>query len=360
MPPKKVVPKKVTPKKSPRSEVEASPQPKKKARTEGATPSGRASVGGGKLQGEVDPDLPMTPEGKIYHLDCKSGDIADKFIFVGDPGRVPIVAKKLDKVTFTNQHREIAIATGTYKGVRVTVLSTGMGTDNVEIVMNEIHALKEYDVQNNKWNTGKPPNVHIIRLGTCGCPRPDVDVGTLAITRHGVGMDNTCRYYADKSVKVAKSAELVANAVNKTELGRVGVYGTLAHPDVTAAIADQCKKAKQKYIVGATASGSGFYGCQGRAIGRFRGTLTCPGLVDALGHVEVKLPGGEVERFVNIEMENSAICYLSHILGYKAGTVCAIIAKRAGETREFASPDLAQKTLEAGMTIALDALISLK
>jgi uridine phosphorylase len=333
------------------------------------------SVGRHVAAGSVDPDLPLTPDGVVYHLACRGKDIADKFIFVGDPGRVPIVAERFDKgsLEFDGSHREIRVMTGKYKGVRVTVLSTGMGTDNVEIVINEIHALKEYDVTTGAWlDDKKRPagKIHIIRVGTCGCPRADVAVGTLAITHHGIGMDNTCRYYVSPYKPTVGEANL-CNAANATGLGRVGVYATCAHPDVTAALvasADAFNKglkkgaAQQGYIVGTTASGSGFYGCQGRAVGRFRGRLAVPNLVDDLGSIAFTpsgAKGAKQEVVVNIEMENSALCFLSKCLDYKAGTVCAIVARRAGDMREFATPAAAQEAIKNAITIALDALISL-
>lgn len=324
-----------------------------------------------KVVGNVDPDLPMTPQGVIYHLGCRRQDVADKFIFVGDPGRVRVVAERFDKgsLRFESSHREINIMTGTYKGVPVSCLSTGMGTDNVEIVINEIHALKEYDVSKHKWATDKerrPQDVHIIRVGTCGCPRPDVEVGTLAITSHAIGMDNTSQYYAPPAVNSTASVKKLTEAANKTQLGKVGVYATRAHEDVTNSLVKAATALKQKqgakssvkHVVGTTASGSGFYGCQGRSVGQFRGRLTVPNLVDELGSIEFPVGKGK-EKVVNIEMENSALCYLSNILGYKAGTICAVVARRAGEMREFATPAVAAQSLADAITVGLDALVSI-
>ena len=131
--------------------------PAKRARSASpvsTTPSKKKEA---KVVGSVDPDLPMTPEGVIYHLGCKRQDVADKFIFVGDPGRVKVVAERFDKgsLRFESSHREINIMTGKYKGVPVTCLSTGMGTDNVEIVINEIHALKGTMHRSIQWTSDK-------------------------------------------------------------------------------------------------------------------------------------------------------------------------------------------------------------
>jgi uridine phosphorylase len=318
----------------------------------------------------------MTPDGVIYHLACKSSQLADKVILVGDPGRVEVVAAQFDKnsITFRGSHREINIITGKYKGTPVSCLSTGMGTDNVEIVINEIHALKEYNITNHTWLSDKqrkPGTIHLIRIGTCGSPRDDVSVGTLAVSNHAIGMDNTCRYYQEPAANNAASVKALAKAANATQLGNVGVYATKAHQDVVDAIVNsveahnKSKKAaadKQAYVVGTTASGSGFYGCQGRAVGQFRGRLTVPDLVDELGSIRFPVSGTgknvQFEKVVNIEMENSALCYLSNALGYKAGTVCAIIARRAGALREFATPEVAKRTLANAIIIALDALVA--
>lgn len=339
--------------------------PNKTPRRE-ATPSTKLH-----LKGTVDPEVPMLPDHTVYHLACTAAQLADKFLLVGDPGRVPYVSEWFDKdsIEFDGMHREIRIITGKYKGVRISCVSTGMGTDNCEIVLNEIHTLKEYNVDTNEWLEGAArPVMQLIRVGTCGCPQPDVAVGTLAVTRHAIGMDNTCLFYNRPEPTPGEKA--LQTELAKTTLGKVTQpYTSHAHPDITAAIVDQIAALNKSrtaaearpHVVGTTASGSGFYGCQGRAVGQFRGRLSVPHLVDELGAIRFNPNGAsgkaEQERVVNIEMENSAICTLSNILGYQAGTVCAIIAKRAGEVREFATPDLVKATLKDGITVALEALI---
>jgi len=363
-------PRAATPGKAAKTPAKATPAKATPAKAS-ASPSKKAAV-----TPAVDPDLPMYPNGVVYHLACTAADIADKFIFVGDPGRVDVVASEFDKgsVTFSGSHREINIKTGKYHGVPVTVLSTGMGTDNIEIIINEIHALKEYDIKSHTWQTDKerkPANVHIIRVGTCGCPRPDVPVGTLAVTHHAIGMDNTSRYYDAPAVNATASVKALQAAVDKTTLGKLHPYTTKANEDIVNSIVkatetfnSKLKKGQQaqSYIVGATASGSGFYGCQGRAVGKFRGHLTVPNLVDELGSIEFVVDAKKktTEKVVNIEMENSALCYLTNFLGYKAGTVCAIIARRAGELREFAPDDVAKAAIANAITIGLEALISVE
>lgn len=316
------------------------------------------------IKNNVDPDLPFDDAGKVYHLACTRKDIADNFIFVGDPARVEVVASRFDEgsIIFKGSHREIGIITGTYKGVPVTVLSTGMGTDNCEIVLNEIHALKEYNYETREWATDGAEiakRIKIIRVGTCGSPYPGANVGELAVTRHIIGMDNTCRYY---KIPATPTTDALAAIANKTELGNAGgCYATAAHPDITTALVGKISQlpSGRKHHVGITATGSGFYACQGRVIGRFVGQATVPNLVAELGKIALPIEGeAEPEHVVNIEMEASAVCCLSSLLGYRAGVVCAILAKRAGDVVEFATPEVNAAALADAINVALDAVIS--
>ena len=321
--------------------------------------------------GRMDPDLPIDCEtGIVYHLACTRKDLADRFIFVGDPARVEVVAARFDagSIIFSGSHREIAITTGTYKGVPVTCLSTGMGTDNVEIVINEIHALKEYDVATRQWMSEEESKVaaskvRIIRVGTCGSPQKDAVCGQLAITRHCIGMDNTCRYYTIPAADAAGAA--LSKIVNEEgPFSRVGgAYTTNAHPDITKALVTTAEalESKRKIAVGITATGSGFYGCQGRVVGRFKNHVSIPNLVDFLGTVSLPIEGEQVpEQVVNIEMETSAVCCLSNMLGYKAGTVCAVLAKRAGDVVEFATPEEGKAAINDAINVGLDAVVSME
>ncbi|KAG5485020.1 hypothetical protein LSCM1_07100 [Leishmania martiniquensis] len=328
--------------------------------------------------GHVDPDLPLTPEGHTYHVICTSEHLADRIILVGDPGRVKLVSTYLDmgSILYEASHREINVVTGTYHGVPVTVLSTGMGTDNVEIVLNEVHILKEYDVQKRRWRTRvgeapadpletpfDPSKVKLIRVGTCGTPNDDVQVGCLAITQYAIGMDNTCQYYDAPAVSRTADVQEVLAKAQATSLRKVQLYATKAAPAITQGLVDACQalnrkadpSAQQRYYVGTTCSGSGFYGCQGRGVGRFRGHLTVPHLTEELGNLRFNVSEGE-QRVANIEMENSALCYLSNLLGYQAGTVCVVVARRSRNDPAFATPEDVAKALSNAITIALETL----
>ena len=280
--------------------------------------------------GTMNTEVPISADGLVYHINARGADIADNILLVGDPGRVAFVAGFFDagSVRFKTANREIATMTGTYKGVPVTAMSTGMGTDNVEIVLTEIHILKEYDYKTGRW-TG-PKKVNLIRCGTCGSPQADVTVGSLAVTHLGIGMDNTGRYYHDRLLRQSANGDLLKNkdvqelarSVNSQPLGQMPPYFTTAHPDVTGTLQRLGRGRSRPVVVGHTASASGFYACQGRKVGRLS-DIRFPDLPAML--TKVRAAGRPV---VNIEMECSALCHISHILGYRAGCVCVVLAAR--------------------------------
>eukprot|EP00756_Hemistasia_phaeocysticola_P036707 Hpha_TRINITY_DN16657_c0_g2::TRINITY_DN16657_c0_g2_i1::g.178436::m.178436/K00757/udp, UPP; uridine phosphorylase len=275
--------------------------------------------------GTMNTEVPIDATGKVYHLDCTREDIAPNVILVGDPGRVPKVSGLFDEgsVRFKSSNREIVIHTGTYKGVPVTTLSTGMGTDNTEIVLTELHILYEFNHKERTWAKPATP-INLIRCGTCGCPHADVAPGSLAVTQLSIGMDNTGTFYADVPPPDAAMQELV-KAIESSPLKSIPPYVTRADPLVTETIQAAAPPAKRRRtVVGHTASASGFYACQGRKVGRLAG-LKFPSLPDDLS--KLKADGKPV---VNIEMETSALCQLSRILGYRAGAVCVVVANRAG------------------------------
>ena len=305
----------------------------------------------------MDPDIPLNPNGVVYHIEAEPSDIADRIILVGDPGRVPWAASFFDpeSIRFDHQHREIRTITGTYKGTPVTCISTGMGTDNVEIILNELHILKEawtaalarsieYHAKTGHW--GKPSNLSLIRVGTCGSPQ-NIPIGSLAITQQALGLDNTCQYYT--SPQDPESSHLTQLA-NQTPLAQIGVYASKAYPGITAALAHAARihSPNRPHLIGTTASASGFYACQGRVVGRFKTHIRFPNLIDILGDLGV----------LNLEMENSALCFLSNLLGWRAGTVCAVISTRNKEHRTFATPKQVKDALHDALVTALEAIIT--
>jgi len=305
----------------------------------------------------MDTEVPIDASGKVYHLDCTSKDIATNVILVGDPGRVPKVSALFDEgsIRFKNSNREIVVHTGAYKGVPVTAMSTGMGTDNCEIVLTELHILYEFNTKEKTWTKPSVP-INIIRCGTCGCPQADVIPGTLAVTQLSIGLDNTGTYYAESEIPPPDTAmtELV-KAIESSPLRSIPPYVSRAHPLVTESIHAAAPPAKRRRtVVGHTASAPGFYACQGRKVGRLGG-LKFPTLPDDLGRL--KADGKSV---VNIEMETSSICQLSRILGYRAGAVCVVLANRAegGKGSLLSDEDKGPAMLDC-LETALRALVRL-
>ncbi|ORC76113.1 nucleoside phosphorylase, partial [Trypanosoma theileri] len=290
-----------------------------------------------------------------------------------------------------SQHREISIVTGTYNGTPVSVVSTGMGAGSVEIVINEIHVLKEYDMARRAWrpragdsavegkeaNTAElfdPASVKIIRVGTCGSPMPTMPVTALAVTRYAIGMDNSCLFYKAPEIAALPDLQEVRRAVREhTGLRDFDIYVAKAHPTITQGIVNACEALNRKLgaatsstdsqtpqacVVGATATTSGFYAPQGRVVGRFHNHITVPNLVDELGQLRMNVSEG-TEVVANIEMETSVVCYLSQLLGYRAGAVCVVVAKRAGEKRETASVEQTKKAVSNAVRVALEAIVAI-
>lgn len=315
-------------------------------------------------------EIPVNEQGAVYHLKSKPDQISDRIILVGNPDRVGLISHFLDSysIEWRHENREIKTVTGKYKGKRVTILSTGMGTDNTEIVINELHILKEYNFSTCRWNNSfDPKNIILIRVGTCGSPQ-EIPIGSLAITRYAIGLDNTCRYYtADDTMmdSVRDSVEVarLAKIVNQTPLGELGIYAARADKYLTSTlmeVANKCAPSRLKHI-GITASASGFFACQGRAIGRFRQRMKFPNLIDILANIEFAENSDNqtvMNRVVNLEMETSALCFLSNILGYRSGSICAVVSNRSGREKRFLSPKETENAIHDASIIALETITS--
>eukprot|EP01064_Diplonema_japonicum_P036321 TRINITY_DN8119_c0_g4_i1.p1 TRINITY_DN8119_c0_g4~~TRINITY_DN8119_c0_g4_i1.p1 ORF type:complete len:332 (+),score=85.62 TRINITY_DN8119_c0_g4_i1:61-996(+) len=297
--------------------------------------------------GTMNTEVPISADGLVYHIAARSDDVADNILLVGDPGRVPFVASFFDSgsVRFKANNREIATMTGTYKGVPVTAMSTGMGTDNVEIVLTEIHILKEFDAKRKVW-TG-PKVVNIIRCGTCGCPQADIEPGALAVTQLAIGLDNTGKYYSKRSSTSNSDMEELERGLSATALRDVSPYVSTAHPIITNTLKKLGDRKQRKMVVGHTASAPGFYACQGRKVGRLSDIrFDIPQELS-----RVRAAGSKV---VNIEMETSALCHISRILGYRSGAICVVLANRAGGKGSLLSDSDKVPAMTDCVTLALD------
>ena len=262
-------------------------------------------------------ELILNPDGSIYHLNLRPEQVADTIILVGDPNRVPRVSAYFDTIEFSTQKREFCTHTGTYKGKRLTTLSTGIGPDNIDIVINELDALFNIDL-----HTRKPKeqltSLNIVRFGTSGSLQADIPVDSFVLSSHGLGMDNMLHAYKDAPNvrEIAMEEAFMAHTQWNTDKGRpyiVGCGETLKQRLLT-----------DKVFEGITGTAPGFYGPQGRML---RLPVQDPTLNDKLHSFNYK-----GYRMTNLEMETSAIYGLSKLLGHQAVSLNAIIANRAAGT----------------------------
>lgn len=257
-------------------------------------------------------ELIINDDGSVFHIHLKPEELADKVILVGDPGRVDMVGEFLENKEFRHASREFVSITGTYKGCRITVLSTGIGTDNIDIVMNELDALANVD-----FKTREPKAEHrrltILRIGTCGAVQEDIPIGSFIFSHYSVGCDGLMNWYGGRE----KFANMEMEEAFKAH---VGWNKYLSSPYFVKAGSKLIEAFKDTTVKGVTISAQGFYGPQGRVI---RLPLAMPDMVEKFETFRF----GEY-RITNFEMESSAVAALSALLGHEAGTVCCAIANR--------------------------------
>ena len=260
-----------------------------------------------------DSELLINSDGSIFHLHIKPGQLADTVIIVGDPGRVEMIKSYFTTVECHIKNREFETATGIYNGKRISVVSSGIGTDNIDIVLNELDALVNIDLTTREEKEVKK-SLNIIRIGTCGGMQPDLPVGTFLISEKSIAVDGMMYFYdgADKIRDVAFEKELCS---------QVGWPASFNHPMVVDADKELVERiGRDDMKRGVTISANGFYGPQGR---RLRIPLSEPDLNARFQ----KFSYGNY-RITNYEMESSAVAGLSKMLGHKAMTVCLVIANR--------------------------------
>lgn len=254
-------------------------------------------------------ELVLNPDGSVYHLNLLPEDIAEKIILVGDPDRVPKVSKYFDKIEIKKNKREFYTHTGVLRGERITVMSSGIGTENIDIVMNELDALANIDLKNKEFKK-EHKALQLFRLGTCGSVNPDVEVDNMLVTQNVVGLDGLLHFYQDYQFE----NEFSRNFLDKFPYEKIKPM--LYFSEWTEEISDYYKDAKYH---GNTATFPGFYAPQGRQL-RLR--ATDEKFLETLNDLGI----------TNFEMETSAIYGLSKLLGHKALTVnCVIANRRRGE-----------------------------
>ena len=261
-------------------------------------------------------ELILNPDGSVYHLNLHPENIATDIIFVGDQDRVDKVTKHFDSVEFTTQKREFKTSTGTYKGKRISVISTGIGPDNIDIVLNELDALVNIDL---KTRTIKPTltTLNIVRIGTSGSLQNDIPVDSFVLAKFGLGLDGMLHAYDCEKVleKNIEDAFIMHTNWSKRK----------ARPYVVKNSSElENKLVGNNVFIGFTATAVGFYGPQGRVLRL--------ALQDANLNSKIDSFNFNGTRVTNLEMETSAIYGLSKLLGHNACSMNAIIANRANGT----------------------------
>jgi uridine phosphorylase len=242
-----------------------------------------------------------------YHIELGPGELADYILLPGDPDRTSRISRRFESIELERRHREFASVTGQYRGQRVSVVSTGIGSDNVEIVLAEILAITEQPT--------------MIRVGSCGALQPEMRLGDLTITTGAVRLESTTSFFVHDG------------------------YPAVAHYEAVAALVEAAERLGYRYHTGITATAPGFFGAQGRPIPQL--PIRYPDLAEEMARQHV----------MNFEMEASALLVLANLAGCRAGVVCAVYANRT--TGEFTSSELQDVAEAACVETGLEGLLVL-
>lgn len=264
-------------------------------------------------------ELIINADGSIFHLHVTPEHLADKIILVGDPGRVKLVASHFEEIEYDVESREFHTVTGTFEGKRITVISTGIGCDNIDIVMNEIDALANIDFKT-RMEKETLRHLEIVRIGTCGGLQPFTPEGTFICSEISVGFDGLLNFYAGRNAVCDLTFE-------RALLNHLGWSGNMCMPAPYVIHADEEmveRIAKDDMVRGVTVACGGFFGPQGRQL---RIPLTDPNQNEKIENFEY-----QGHRITNFEMESSALAGLAKLMGHHATTACMVIAnRRAGK-----------------------------
>lgn len=282
-------------------------------------------------------ELIINADGSVFHLHLRPEDIADTIVMMGDPDRVKLVAESFDSIELDKQSREFHTITGTYRGHRVTAISHGIGTDNIDIVMTELDALANIDLE-----TRLPKPEHrrltLLRIGTCGAAQPDIPLGSYILSHVSIGFDGVLNWYRDGESIFLKDFE-------EAFVAHMGWPSRLPRPYFVRSSQKIIDRLKRWTVKGMTVSAPGFYGPQGRHV------RLAPAIVDLVPKLESFSFQGY--RVTNLEMESSCLAGMARLLGHEAATVCLAIANR--HVHE-SNPDY-RPLMENLLARALDALL---
>lgn len=281
-------------------------------------------------------ELILNPNGSIYHLHLKPGEVASTVITVGDPDRVELVSCLFDSIEVRAQHREFKTQTGTFCGKRFTVISTGIGPDNIDIVLNELDALVNIDFATRTINKNRT-SLQIVRVGTSGALQPEIPVDSVVASTMGIGFDNLLHFYGN------------TESIFERDFSEAFIAHTQWNPNnakpyaITADAGLLSKFASEAFLKGITTTNVGFYGPQGRV-------LRMP-LYDA--HLNEKIASFRYQgkKITNLEMETAAIYGMSKLLGHQALSLNAILANRANGTFSSNPEKAVQKLIELTLGI---------
>ena len=261
-------------------------------------------------------ELILNPDGSVYHINLKPGQIANDIIFVGDQNRVEKITKHFDSIEFTTQKREFKTQTGTYKGKRITVMSSGIGPDNIDIVMNELDALVNVDLAT-RTVKNELTSLNIVRIGTSGSLQADIPCDSFVMSQYGLGLDNMLRSYLIDEISETEMEEAFIQQTNwDMRKGRPYV--------IPGSKALEQRLESDKIFKGFTGTAGGFYGPQGRVVRL--------GIQDPELNSKMDSFNFNGTRMTNLEMETGAIYGLGKLLGHNCLSLNAIIANRATGT----------------------------
>lgn len=282
-------------------------------------------------------ELIINPDGSVYHINLKPEHIANDVIFVGDQYRVDEVAKFFDSIEFETQKREFKSKVGTYKGKRITVISTGIGPDNIDIVMNELDALVNIDFETRAVKD-QLTQLNIYRFGTSGSLQKDIPVDAILLSSHAIGTDNMLRSYQVDHVTMTDMEDaFIQHTYWNLDKGRP--YAIQASEKLMQ------KMNENQFFSGITITAGGFYGAQGRVL---RLAIEDQDLNDKMDNFTF-----QSHRATNLEMETAAIYGLAKLLGHEAISINAIIANRANGTFSTNPYDTVKKMIQ----VCLDKIV---
>jgi len=258
-------------------------------------------------------ELILNPDGSVYHISLREEHVADTVLLVGDQDRVERISKHFDRIDAKIQHREFVTHAGSYKGKEITAISTGIGTDNIDIVLNELHAAANIDLKKRRLKENLR-QLNLIRIGTSGSLQDDIPAGGFIASRFGLGLDGLIFYY---NYQFSEEEAHLNEVINK----HLKWNPKLSSPYLIKGSDELLGKIGHDMHKGITATATGFYGPQGRSLGLELSNPSMNETLQSFSH--------EGHRITNFEMETSALYGLGKLLGHKCCTCCMVLANRA-------------------------------